>query len=126
MSELETSIEELEQERERLSVQLAADKVISKEDFFQKLDLVSFEGRSAANNLLRRLDVHTYALKHGRTYESYYVSDAKAKPEAANACHLITIIDHVGSEIRAETKRVDVVEIENIQMMNSQLKGAQV
>jgi DNA invertase Pin-like site-specific DNA recombinase len=103
LSELETSIEELEQEREHLTTQLAADRVISKEDFFQKLDLVTFEGRAAANNLLRRLDVHTYTLKHGRAHESYFVSDAKMKPQPFDGTnsfgHLMFIIDHTGKNL---------------------------
>ena len=36
---------------------LAADKIVDKEDFFARLDLHSFPGRSRANSILKRLKV---------------------------------------------------------------------
>jgi DNA invertase Pin-like site-specific DNA recombinase len=37
--------------------QLASHRVISKDDYFKQLDLVTYEGRAAANSLLKRLGV---------------------------------------------------------------------
>ncbi|OUM24658.1 hypothetical protein B8W72_26180 [Pseudomonas putida] len=57
-------IQELESEhaqclaaRDELRGQLASHRVINKEDYFKQLDLVTYEGRSAANSLLKRLGI---------------------------------------------------------------------
>ncbi|MDP1142773.1 hypothetical protein, partial [Klebsiella pneumoniae] len=42
---------------EALAQNLATDQVVSKADFFERLDLTSYEGRAAANNLVKRLGV---------------------------------------------------------------------
>ncbi|NWL19936.1 recombinase family protein [Pseudomonas umsongensis] len=55
--DLEQEHEHLSMKRDELRQQLASTRVISKEDFFQKLDLVTYEGRAAANSLLKRLRV---------------------------------------------------------------------
>lgn len=83
LSQLETDLDQLGADRQALAEQMAADKVISKEDFFQKLDLVSYEGRAAANNLLKRLGIHVFAEKLARTNESYRVMSKNIHPEAA-------------------------------------------
>ena len=46
----------VEQEQEHLA-DLAADQIIDKADFFARLDLKSFPGRSRANSILKRLQV---------------------------------------------------------------------
>jgi DNA invertase Pin-like site-specific DNA recombinase len=45
------------QAREELRAQLASHRVISREDYFRQLDLVTYEGRAAANSLLKRLGI---------------------------------------------------------------------
>lgn len=57
-------IQELESEhaqclatRDELRGQLASHRVINKEDYLKQLDLVSYEGRAAANSLLKRLGI---------------------------------------------------------------------
>lgn len=57
-------IQELENEyaqclatRNELRDQLASHRVINKDDYFKQVDLVSYEGRSAANSLLKRLGI---------------------------------------------------------------------
>lgn len=47
----------LREEQQRLKELLAVNQVVSKKDFFAQLDLVSFEGRHAANRLLKRLGI---------------------------------------------------------------------
>lgn len=74
LSELESSIMTLELERSTVAEKLASDRVINKDDFFEKLDLVTFEGRSAANNLLKRLGVSIAVIKFGRLNESYTIT----------------------------------------------------
>jgi DNA invertase Pin-like site-specific DNA recombinase len=44
-------------EQQRLKETLAVNQITSKDDFFEKLDLITFEGRHAANSLLKRLNV---------------------------------------------------------------------
>lgn len=80
LQSLEIDIESLETEQGNLRQQLAADKVISKEDFFKKLDLTSYEGRAAANNLMKRLGIYIFALKGGRMNEIYLIVNEKKKP----------------------------------------------
>nr|WP_259407077.1 recombinase family protein [Pseudomonas sp. S07E 245] len=43
--------------RDELRGQLASHRVINKEDYFKQLDLVTYEGRAAANSLLKRLGI---------------------------------------------------------------------
>lgn len=57
-------IQELEREhaqciatRDELRGQLASHRVINKEDYLKQLDLVTYEGRAAANSLLKRLGI---------------------------------------------------------------------
>lgn len=57
-------IQELESEhaqciatRDELRGQLASHRVINKDDYFKQLDLVTYEGRAAANSLLKRLSI---------------------------------------------------------------------
>lgn len=45
------------QARDELRAQLASHRVISREDYFRQLDLVTYEGRAAANSLLKRLGI---------------------------------------------------------------------
>ena len=47
----------LSEEQQRLRELLAVNQVVSKKDFFAQLDMVSFEGRHAANRLLKRLGI---------------------------------------------------------------------
>ncbi|MDH4656024.1 recombinase family protein [Pseudomonas sp. BN606] len=54
---LELEHEQHTSKRDELRQQLASSRVISKDDFFQRLDLVSYEGRAAANSLLKRLGI---------------------------------------------------------------------
>lgn len=55
--ETEAVIEALVTQEQTLIADLAADQVIDKEEFFAKLDLHSFPGRSRANSILKRLKV---------------------------------------------------------------------
>lgn len=57
VQELELELEQLEKDRNELRQQITSSRVISRVDFFQKLDLVTYEGRAAANSLLKRLGI---------------------------------------------------------------------
>lgn len=57
VSKHETRIKELESLITDKKKELSTNKITSKADFFSKLDIESYEGRSQANNLLKRLGV---------------------------------------------------------------------
>ncbi|VVP19471.1 hypothetical protein PS850_03798 [Pseudomonas fluorescens] len=117
LQELETSIEAFEAERRSLSEQLAADKVVSKESFFEKLDLVSFEGRVSANNLIKRLGLYIFVGKHGRTDETYLVSKNNAIPALFNeeTKNLMFYLIHKGDNIRFEAMQDEYVDLQVVQ-----------
>lgn len=58
---LESEQAALGEEQQRLRELLAVNQVVSKKDFFAQLDIVSFEGRHAANRLLKRLGILIFA-----------------------------------------------------------------
>ena len=117
LHELEASIGTLEAERSTLTEQLAADKVMNKENFFEKLDLVSFEGRVAANNLIKRLGLYIFANKHGRTDETYFVSKSNAIPTpfSEEAANLLFYLMHDGASIRFEAMHDEYVDLQVVQ-----------
>jgi len=55
--ETEEAVEALGTQEKDYMSDLAADKIVDKEDFFARLDLHSFPGRSRANSILKRLKV---------------------------------------------------------------------
>jgi DNA invertase Pin-like site-specific DNA recombinase len=74
LQQIESDLERLDGEHNVLSQELATDNVLSKEDFFEKLDLISYAGRFAANNLVKRLAVRIDVAKWGRLNEAYAVT----------------------------------------------------
>lgn len=74
LQQIEIGLEALNAEREALAQNLATDQVVSKSDFFERLDLTSYEGRAAANNLVKRLGVRISVIKLERMNECYAVS----------------------------------------------------
>jgi hypothetical protein len=101
LSELEANILGLESERSTVAEQLITDRVINKHDFFEKLDLVTFEGRSAANNLLKRLGVAIVVIKFGRLNESYTISVNKTSS---------FMVMHENSDITVRSLDRDLIE----------------
>ncbi|WP_219094947.1 recombinase family protein [Pseudomonas sp. UMAB-40] len=77
IARLEGEQEALKLERERLKETLATSQVVSKEDFFERLDLDSFEGRHAVNSLLKRLHV-TIDVACLSTSEQWYVVNSES------------------------------------------------
>jgi DNA invertase Pin-like site-specific DNA recombinase len=78
IARLETEQATLRGEQEKLKEILATSQVVSKEDFFEKLDLVSFEGRHAANSLLKRLGV-TISVLSEESAEQWYMVKTEAR-----------------------------------------------
>ncbi|WP_420865017.1 recombinase family protein [Pseudomonas simiae] len=114
LHELEAEIGALESERATISEQLASDKVMNKDDFFQKLDLVSFEGRVAANNLIKRLGLYIFVNKNGRTDETYWISKNNAipLPFSSESPNLLFYLMHRGKEIRFEAMYDEYVDLQ--------------
>lgn len=67
---LEDELAELKEEEQKCQELLAVNQVISKKDFFAKLDLVSFEGRHATNSLLKRLSI-VVTMSISKAHQSY-------------------------------------------------------
>nr|WP_315428100.1 recombinase family protein [uncultured Albidiferax sp.] len=63
----EKEITTLENQSEALQSALASEAVMSKKDFLEKLDLVSYEGRNRANTLLKKLGITAYINKRYTT-----------------------------------------------------------
>jgi hypothetical protein len=59
----EQEIARLGAEEVRLQKALASEKITNKRDFLANVDLVTYEGRSRANTLVKRLDVQVYISK---------------------------------------------------------------
>ena len=78
IARLETEQATLRDEKERLRETLATSQVVSKEEFFGRLDLVSFEGRHAANSLLKRLGVNISVLSE-ESAEQWYMVKTEAR-----------------------------------------------
>jgi DNA invertase Pin-like site-specific DNA recombinase len=114
LHELEAEIGALESERAAISEQLASDKVMNKDDFFKKLDLVSFEGRVAANNLIKRLGLYIFVQKHGRTDETYWVSKGNAIPTPFSEAgeNLLFYLMHKGGNIRFEAMDDEFIDLQ--------------
>lgn len=65
----EQEIAGLEKEKESLQAALATEKIGSWKNFYERLDLVSYEGRHRANALLKRLGVQVFIGK------GYYITE---------------------------------------------------
>src|SRR5690606_8885880 len=99
------SVQRLEGEQQRLvndieelKGQLAADQITDKEDFLSKLDLVSREGRNAANALLKRLSISVFIYVEGeKRAATYFVAESyvseSLKGERYNALFSVDIDD---------------------------------
>lgn len=60
MATLEQELAREQEAQESLKADIARESIISKDDFFERLDMVTFEGRAAANTLMKRLGLNTY------------------------------------------------------------------
>ncbi len=76
-----------------LKAALAAESITSKEDFFARVDLVSYEGRARANALLKRLRIRVEVLS--ATDEVLYVA---TQGPSVPPRHLFGIV-HTGTEM---------------------------
>ncbi|SFQ13336.1 hypothetical protein SAMN05216229_11232 [Geopseudomonas sagittaria] len=103
---MEAEMEQLENEQNKLIATRAADVVVSKEDFFRKLDLVSYGGRSAANNLLKRLHIKVMVEKRGRSDERYQIVDATGRLHVT-----LFYVEHVGADVAVDTTNAQFADV---------------
>jgi DNA invertase Pin-like site-specific DNA recombinase len=66
-------IDELHKQKEELLTMLATERITDKDDFFAKLDLLTYEGRARANALLKRLKITVLIGKEADGITYYYV-----------------------------------------------------
>lgn len=114
LHELEGDIGALETESAAISEQLASNKVMNKDDFFKRLDLVSFEGRVAANNLIKRLGLFVFVQKLGRTNELYWITKNNAIPLlfSAETSNLLFYLTHRAEEIQFEAMHDEYIDLQ--------------
>ena len=100
LHELESQLAAVDAEKDTLRQQMAVDRVVSKEHFFERLDLTSFEGRNAANNLTKRLGTRIFVRKNGRCNETYLISVTAADGSEPSVIGAIT---HWNKKIRIDS-----------------------
>lgn len=85
---LENEQEALREEQQRLKEALAISQIESKEDFLDQLDLISFEGRHAANSLLKRLNVILFVGSSDPKWQLYQVQIGSPAGEMFGIAHV--------------------------------------
>lgn len=116
LHELENQLVTVETEKDTLRQQMAVDRVVSKSDFFEMLDLTSFEGRVAANNLTKRLGTRIFVRKSGRCNETYFiaVTTDNDNQETGKDQTIIGAISHVNSNIRIDSSSHSFIELQDL------------
>jgi hypothetical protein len=102
---LEGELGALRLDEQRLQEQLAINQVVSKKDFFAQLDLLTFEGRHAANSLLKRLGVLVSVSVHA-LYQFYSVR--------VEECHRFQLV-HTGNGIMMLTADKAILDLRVLQ-----------
>ncbi|NBA94376.1 recombinase family protein [Pseudomonas sp. R5(2019)] len=105
---LEREKELYQSERETLRQQLASSQVISKEDFFNQLDLVSFEGRAAANSLLKRLEITIYFRRFNTSDFQCWVLDHSGEAESEDDERMLFSIKYTDGDITRQALDDDI------------------
>lgn len=70
---LEDDLHKLKSEKDKLMSDMQREKILSKEDFFSRLDMASYDGRARANSLLKTLGVQVQFEIGESCGESYLV-----------------------------------------------------
>lgn len=106
ITRLEDEQRVLRLEAEQLKETLATNQVVSKEDFFAKLDLVSFEGRHAANSLLKRLGVSASVMSTGPAEQWYRVNTEALA---------LFLVAHTGDQIKVGAFDSRILTLQELQ-----------
>lgn len=114
ISKLEAEQSSLQTERELLRQNVASSQVVSKEHFFERLDLVSHEGRHAANSLLKRLELYIFALSHEPSRQSYFVSETNEIPMPFSPAfaNLHFVANHEKERVMINAMRDELVDLQ--------------
>jgi hypothetical protein len=72
LTKQEALVDEIRDEITKLEAVLAANTIIDRQSFFERVDLVSREGRNQANALLKRLGIKVTMMKAGRRSKTVY------------------------------------------------------
>lgn len=108
--ECETEIERLQQRKDELEQALAMDRITNKEDFFARVDLVSYEGRARANQLLKRLGIMVTALRTDDAirYTAYRKDLRILTMTDADADDEIQVTPHSGDVAEAQYRQGEI------------------
>ena len=114
---LEGEQTKLKEEEHRLREVLAVNQIESKADFFHQLDLVSFEGRHAANSLLKRLNVYLFAQINTPSWQLYFVSEGSQIPRlfSSTSDNLHFLVDNTEDETRIVSMRDKITDLQVVQ-----------
>ncbi|MHC5198094.1 recombinase family protein [Pseudomonas frederiksbergensis] len=117
ISKLEVEQASLHMERESLKQSLAASQIVSKEHFFERLDLTSYEGRHAANSLMKRLELYIFAIGHSSSQQSYFISEQNQIPQPFSPAfdNLRFIANHNDDEVIVHAMRDKLVDLQVLQ-----------
>lgn len=96
---LEKEHEHYQAERDALRQQLASSQITCKGDFFKRLDLVSFEGRAAANSLLKRLGIIVRFRRFVPNNFQCWVVDHSGEVESGNDGRMLVSIKYADGEM---------------------------
>ncbi|MNY14475.1 hypothetical protein D3C86_1476520 [compost metagenome] len=117
ISRLEIEQASLHMEQENLKQSLAASQIVSKEHFFECLDLSSYEGRHAANSLMKRLELYIFAIGHTPSRQSYFISEKNQIPKPFSPAFdsLRFIADHSDENVIIHAMRDELVDLQVLQ-----------
>lgn len=94
VSNNEAELRELKIEEERILEAIASDKIISKEQFFNKLNLRDYEGRYKANSLLLRLGAKVkFSFDFSREPHAIDLNDPDSAPVTPSLIRLAYTLD---------------------------------
>lgn len=117
ISKLEAEQASLHIEKEHLKQSVAASQIVSKEHFFERLDLTSYEGRHAVNSLLKRLELYIFAIGHDPIHQSYFISDKNQIPHpfTPEFESLRFTANHIGDDVIIHAIRDELIDLQVLQ-----------
>ncbi|MDP2245236.1 recombinase family protein [Pseudomonas sp.] len=118
IGKLEDQLDILKSEKNTLMTDLQREKVINKDEFFERLDMASYEGRARANSLIKNLSIRVN-FDVGSRFNQSYVVVVDGVEEFS--------VDHDGDEFRFYSynrKSLDLVESQGDGGIASIMSGA--
>lgn len=105
---IEKEHEHYQAERDALRQQLASSQITSKGDFFNRLDLVSFEGRAAANSLLKRLGITVRFRRFVPNNFQCWVLDHSGEVESEDGGRMLVSFKYTDGDITQQALDEDI------------------